>query len=196
MKNAQKAREEQINALIEKGIDLGQKKEDIGYGFKKESYGLGIKALEDATKRRYDAAIAGENNALKREELKQQKEMDLKKIAAMHINPALQIAAALQNAKTPEQIAAIEKGIAGVYGNRSTGTDAAILADYGRERKLIEDTYNNDIRKYGTAAEKAARDEVRKASLTELDKRYSKYNIGGQGGATSGNVVDLNSLPK
>jgi hypothetical protein len=192
-RNAQKAREEQINALIEKGIDLGQKKEDIGYGFKKESFGLGIKAKEDAIKRKYDAAISQSNDNLEREKLKQQKETELARLAQMRQIPELQIAAALTNA-TPERRAAIEQVLGMKY--KPAGTDAAILADYGKERKLIEDTYNNDIRKYGTAAEKAAREEVRKASLTELDKRYSKYNIGVQGGATSGNVVDLNSLPK
>lgn len=192
-RNAQKAREEQINALIEKGIDLGQKKEDIGYGFKKESFGLGIKAKEDAIKRKYDAAISQSNDNLEREKLKQQKETELARLAQMRQVPELQIAAALTNA-TPERRAAIEQVLGMKY--KPAGTDAAILADYGKERKVIEDTYNNDIRKYGTAAEKAAREEVRKASLTELDKRYSKYNIGGQGGATSGNVVDLNSLPK
>jgi hypothetical protein len=188
MKNAQKAREEQINALIEKGIDLGQKKEDIGYGFKKESYGLGIKALEDATKRKYDAAIAGETNALEREKLKQQKEMDLKKIAAMHVNPALQIAAALQNAKTPEQREAIEKGIASVYGNKPTGTTSAMLNQYYDRLKDVDKSFEGDIRKFQGPKEQQALEDAKKVKYQEVYKDFAQYGIGpmAQGKSTAG----------
>ena len=186
LQKANKAREEQINALIEKGIDLAQKKEDIGYGFKKESYGLGLKAMEEAIKRKYDSAIALETNNLKREELKQQKEMELKRIANMHINPALQIAAALQAAKTPEQKEAIMQGIAGVYGNRSTGTDAALLRDYETAITKVRDAYKDDIRKYGTPAEKAALKTEIENELAKVEARYTKYGIGGQNAPTAG----------
>jgi hypothetical protein len=129
LQKANKAREEQINALIEKGIELGQKKEDVGYGFKKESYGLGIKAMEDAVKRKYDSAIALENNALEREKLKQQKETELARLSQMRVNPVLQLASALQGA-SPEKRDAILQSAGLMYGNKSTGTDAAILGRY------------------------------------------------------------------
>lgn len=181
----QKAREEQINALLEKGIDLLQKKEDVAYGVKKEGFGVGLKEMQDAVKRKYDAAIALEQNILKREELKQQRDLELRKISAMHVNPALQIAAALQNAKTPEQREFITQGIASVYGNRSTGTDAAILRDYETAVTKARDAYKDDIRKYGTAAEKAALKADIERDIAIINKRYEKYGVTGQGGGAS-----------
>jgi hypothetical protein len=192
MKNAQKAREEQINALIEKGIDLAQKKEDVAYGVKKEGFGVGLKEMQDAVKRKYDSAIALETNALEREKLKQQKEMDLKKIAAMHINPALQIAAALQNANTPEQTEAIKQGIASVYGNKATGPDAAILRDYETSLAKTTELLGKDMRQYGTKEEKAAYEADKKKAFEKLDERYAKYGITGQGaGAGTATAVPL-----
>jgi len=177
----QKAREEQINALIEKSIDLAQKKADVAYGVKKEGFGIGLKEMQDAVKRKYDSAIALATNDLEREKLKQQKELELKKISAMHVNPALQIAAALQGAKTPEQKEAIMQGIAGVYGNRSTGADSALLKDYETAVTKVKDSYKDDIRKYGTGAEKAGLKTDIENDLAKVDARYAKYGITGQG---------------
>jgi hypothetical protein len=188
----QKAREEQINALTERGIDLAQKKEDVAYGVKKEGFGVGLKEMQDAVKRKYDSAIALETNALEREKLKQQKEMDLKRIAAMHINPALQIAAALQNAKTPEQTEAIKQGIASVYGNKATGPDAAILRDYETSLAKTTELLGKDMRQYGTKEEKAAYEADKKKAFEKLDERYAKYGITGQGaGAGTATAVPL-----
>jgi hypothetical protein len=188
----QKAREEQINALIEKGIDLAQKKEDVAYGVKKEAFNVGLKEREDAIKRKYDSAIALSTNDLEREKLKQQRDLELRKIAAMHVNPALQIAAALQNAKTPEQREAIMQGIAGVYGNKSTGPDAAILRDYETSLAKHDEKFLKDMRQYGTKEDKAAYEADKKASLAALDARYAKYGITGQGaGAGTSTAVPL-----
>ena len=199
LQKANKAREEQINALIEKGIDLAQKKEDVGYGFKKESFGLGIKAMEDAIKRKYDAAISQTNDNLEREKLKQQRDLELSKISAMKINPALQIAAAFQNAKTPDQIAAIEKGIAGVYGNKSTGPTSAMLNQYYDRLKDVDKSFEGDIRKFQGPKEQQALEDAKKAKYQEVYKDFAQYGIGPMaqsGASTSGKVVDLNSLPK
>lgn len=199
LQKANKAREEQINALIEKGIELGQKKEDIGYGFKKESYGLGVKAMEDAIKRKYDSAIALETNALKREELKQQKETELARLAQMRINPALQIAAAFQNAKTPDQIAAIEKGVASVYGNRPTGPTSGMLNQYYDRLKDIDKSFEGDIRKFQGPKEQQALEDAKKAKYQEVYREFAQYGIGPlaqSGASTSGKVVDFGSLPK
>lgn len=188
----QKAREEQINALIEKGIDLSQKKEDVAYGVKKEGFGVGLKEMQDAVKRKYDSAIALENNNMEREKLKQQRELELRKISAMHVNPALQLAAALQNAKTPEQREFINQGIAGVYGNRSTGTDAAILRDYETAVTKAKDAYKDDMRKFGTPADKAALKADIERDINTINARYSKYGITGQGaGASTTTAVPL-----
>jgi hypothetical protein len=188
LKNANKAREDQINALIEKNIDLAQKKEDIGYGFKKESYGLGLKALEEATKRKYDSAIALENNALEREKLKQQRDLELRKIAAMHINPALQIAAALQGAKTPEQTAAIEKGIAGVYGNRAEGSKAQLLNQFYDRLGDIDKSFKGDIREFQGPKEKQALEDEKKTKYQAIYRDFAQYGIGpmAQGKSTAG----------
>jgi hypothetical protein len=195
LQKANKAREEQINALIEKGIDLAQKKEDVGYGFKKESYGLGLKAMEDAVKRKYDSAIALENNALEREKLKQQKEAELARLAQMRVNPVLQLASALQGA-TPEKRDAILQSAGLMYGNRQTGSDAALLKDYETAITKVRDAYKDDIRKYGTPADKAALKTEIENELAKVEARYTKYGIGGQGASTSAKVVDFGSLPK
>lgn len=195
LQKANKAREEQINALIEKGIDLGQKKEDIGYGFKKDSFGLGIKAMEDAIKRKYDAAISQSNDNLEREKLKQQRDLELSRISAMKINPALQIAAAFQNAKTPDQIAAIEKGVASVYGNKPTGPTSAMLNQYYDRLKDVDKSFEGDIRKFQGPKEQQALEDAKKAKYQEVYRDFAQYNIGpmaqGGGGASTATAVPL-----
>jgi hypothetical protein len=195
LQKANKAREEQINALIEKGIELGQKKEDVGYGFKKESFGLGIKAMEDAIKRKYDAAISQASDNLEREKLKQQRDLELSRISAMKINPALQIAAAFQNAKTPDQIAAIEKGVASVYGNKPTGPTSAMLNQYYDRLKDVDKSFEGDIRKFQGPKEQQALEDAKKAKYQEVYREFAQYNIGpmaqGGGGASTATAVPL-----
>lgn len=182
---ANKAREEQINALIEKGIELAQKKEDVGYGYKKESFGLGLKAMEDAIKRKYDAAISQSNDNLEREKLKQQKEAELARLNQMRVNPVLQLASALQGA-TPEKRDAILQSAGLMYGNRQTGSDAALLKDYETAITKVRDAYKDDIRKYGTPADKAALKAEIENELAKVEARYTKYGIGGQNAPTAG----------
>ena len=184
LQKANKAREEQINALIEKGIELGQKKEDIGYGFKKESYGLGVKAMEDAIKRKYDSAIALENNALEREKLKQQKEAELARLSQMRVNPVLQLASALQGA-SPEKRDAILQSAGLMYGNKQTGTDAAILGRYEKSLADHKEAFGKDMRQYGTKEAKAAYEADKKADLARIESVYAPYGITGQGGGAS-----------
>jgi hypothetical protein len=197
LQKANKAREEQINALIEKGIDLAQKKEDVGYGFKKESYGLGLKAMEDAIKRKYDSAIALENNTLKREELKQQKEAELARLAQMRINPALQIAAAFQAAKTPEQREAIEKGVASVYGNRPTGPTSGMLNQYYDRLKDIDKSFEGDIRRFQGPKEQQALEDAKNAKYQAVYREFAQYNIGpmAQGGGSGAGTATAVPLP-
>ena len=184
LQKANKAREEQINALIEKGIDLGQQKENVGYNFKKDSFGLGIKAMEDAIKRKYDAAISQSNDNLEREKLKQQKETELAKLAQMRVNPVLQLASALQGA-SPEKRDAILQSAGLMYGNRQTGTDAAILGRYEKAMADHKEAFNKDMRQYGTKEDKAAYQADIKASLARIESVYGPYGITGQGGGAS-----------
>lgn len=175
----QKAREEQINALIEKGIDLAQKKEDVAYGVKKEAFNVGLKEREDAIKRKYDSAIALSTNDLEREKLKQQRDLELRKIAAMHVNPALQIAAALQGAKTPEQKDAIMQGIAGVYGNKAGGSEAQLQKQYNDAKKEIDKSEEYKALAWVTGKEKQALEAKKAKELADLDVYYAtQYNIG------------------
>jgi len=194
---ANKAREEQINALIEKGIELAQKKEDVGYGFKKESYGLGLKAMEEAIKRKYDSAIALETNNLKREELKQQKEAELARLNQMRINPALQIAAAFQAAKTPEQREAIEKGVASVYGNRPTGPTSGMLNQYYDRLKDIDKSFEGDIRRFQGPKEQQALEADKNAKYQDVYREFAQYKIGpmAQGGGSGAGTATAVPLP-
>ena len=178
--NAQKSREDQINALIEKGIDLAQKKEDVAYGVKKEGFGVGLKEMQDAVKRKYDAAIALETDALEREKLKQQKELELKRIANMHINPLLQLASALQGS-TPEKREAILQSAGLMYGNRQTGSDAALLKQYNDEKKNIEKSDEYKALAWLTGKEKQALEAKKASALADVEKMYAPYGIGSLG---------------
>jgi hypothetical protein len=163
---------------------LGQQKENVGYNFKKDSFGLGVKAMEDAIKRKYDAAISQSNDNLEREKLKQQKETELAKLAQMRVNPVLQLASALQGA-SPEKRDAILQSAGLMYGNRQTGTDAAILGRYEKAMADHKEAFNKDMRQYGTKEDKAAYQADIKASLARIESVYGPYGITGQGGGAS-----------
>jgi hypothetical protein len=81
LKALQLNREAQQNALTEKGIELAQKKADVGYQYKSDQYNVGKTAAEAAIKQRYDAAIAVARTDQEKLKLAQEKELELKKLA-------------------------------------------------------------------------------------------------------------------
>ena len=179
----QKAREAEQNTLTDKMIDLAQRKSDTGYQYKKELYQTGNTAAEAAIKQKYDAAISVARTDQERLKLAQEKDLELKKldmerqrIAAMRINPALQIADAIQKAD-PDRLKAIQEGIAGVYGNKTGQADAALLGQYERAIKEHDTKFKDDPRQYQKAEKEAWKTE-KAADLEGINKHYSKYNIG------------------
>jgi len=179
----QKAREGEQNTLTDKMIDLAQRKSDTGYQYKKDLFQTGNTAAEAAIKQKYDAAIQVARTDQDKLKLAQEKDLELKKlamegqrIAAMRINPALQIADAIQNA-SPERLKAIEQGISGVYGNKSAQGDAALLGRYGNEIKEVNDTFEKDMRQYKKDEKAAWKADYAKA-LENVQKDYAKYGIG------------------
>ena len=184
LKALQLARAEQQNALTEKGIELAQKKLDQGYQYKSDQYNVGKTAAADAIKQRYDAAIAVADNDQKKAKLAQDRDLELRKLAlegqrisAMKVNPALQIADALQGA-SPERLNAIKEGIAGVYGNRSGQTDAALLRDYETSIKNTNERFlEKDDRRYKKAEKQAWKEDYDKA-IEGVNKNYAQYGIG------------------
>ena len=180
----QKAREGEQNTLTDKMIDLAQRKSDTGYQYKKDLFQTGNTAAEAAIKQKYDAAISVARTDQEKLKLAQDKDLELKKldmerqrINAMKINPALQIADALQGA-SPERLNAIKEGIAGVYGNRSGQADAALLRDYEMSIKTTNERFlEKDDRRYKKAEKQAWKEDYDKA-IEGVNKNYSKYGIG------------------
>jgi hypothetical protein len=180
----QKAREEQQNTLTEKMIDLSQRKSDTGYQYKKDLFQTGNVAAESAIKQKYDAAIQVAKTDQDKLKLAQERDLELKKLAmegqrvgAMRINPALQIADAIQNA-SPERLKAIEQGLASVYGNKTGQTDAALLGKYEAAVKAINEKYlEKDMRQY-KKDEKAAWKADYDKELEAVNKNYAQYGVG------------------
>ena len=180
----QRSREEQQNALTEKAIELAQKKADVGYQYKSDLYNTGKTAAETAIKQRYDAAIAVADNDQKKAKLAQDRDLELKKLAierdkigVMKINPALQIADALQGA-SPERLKAIQEGIAGVYGNKTAQADAALLGRYGAEIKATNEKFlEKDMRQYKKDEKAAWKADFDKA-IKDINEDYAKYGVG------------------
>jgi hypothetical protein len=182
-KALQKARETEQSGLTDKMIDLAQRKADVGYQYKKDLFQTGNTAAEAAIKQKYDAAISVARTDQDKLRLAQEKDLELKKLAmegqkvgAMRINPALQIADAIQNA-SPERLKAIEQGIAGVYGNKSAQGDAALLGKYGAEIKEVNDTFEKDMRQY-KKDEKAAWKTDYDRDLKAVNENYAQYGVG------------------
>ena len=180
----QKAREAEQNTLTDKMIDLAQRKTDTGYQYKKDLFQTGNVAAEAAIKQKYDAAIAVARSDQEKLKLAQEKDLELKKLAmegqkvgAMRINPALQIADAIQKA-SPERLKAIEQGIAGVYGNKSGQTDAALLGKYEAAVKAVNEKYlEKDMRQY-KKDEKAAWKADYERDLKAVNENYAQYGVG------------------
>jgi hypothetical protein len=180
----QKAREAEQNTLTDKMIDLAQRKTDTGYQYKKDLFQTGNVAAEAAIKQKYDAAIAVARSDQEKLKLAQEKDLELKKLAmegqkvgAMRINPALQIADAIQKA-SPERLAAIEQGIAGVYGNKSGQADAALLGRYEAAVKAVNEKYlEKDMRQY-KKDEKAAWKADYDKDVKKIDDYYGKLGVG------------------
>jgi len=180
----QKAREAEQNTLTDKMIDLAQRKTDTGYQYKKDLFQTGNVAAEAAIKQKYDAAIAVARSDQEKLKLAQEKDLELKKLAmegqkvgAMRINPALQIADAIQKA-SPERLKAIEQGIAGVYGNKSGQTDAALLGKYEAAVKAVNEKYlEKDMRQY-KKDEKAAWKADYDRDLKAVNENYAQYGVG------------------
>jgi len=180
----QRSREEQQNALTEKMIDLAQKKLDTGYQYKKELYQTGNTAAEAAIKQKYDAAIHVASGDQAKAKLAQERDLELKKLAierdkvgVMKINPALQIADALQKAD-PDRLNAIREGIASVYGNRTGQADAALLRDYETSIKNTNERFlEKDDRRYKKAEKQAWKEDYDKA-IEGVNKNYAKHGIG------------------
>jgi hypothetical protein len=153
--------------------------------------------MEDAVKRKYDAAISQSNDNLEREKLKQQKDTELARLAQMRINPALQIAAAFQAAKTPEQIEAIEKGVSSVYGNRPTGPTSSMLNQYYDRLKDIDKSFEGDIRRFQGPKEQQALEADKIAKYHDVFREFAQYKIGpmAQGGGSGAGTATAVPLP-
>jgi len=179
----QLSREEQKNALIEKAIELAQKKADVGYQYRNEQYNVGRTAAENALKQKYDAAIAVAKTDQDKARLAQEKELELKKLAvesakvgAMHVNPAIQLANEIQKAN-PDRLNAIQQGIAGVYGNKTGQADAALLGRYEAAIKEVDAKFKDDPRKFMKNEKQAWKDD-QAAAVEAINRNYAKYGIG------------------
>ena len=182
-KALQKARETEQSTLTDKMIDLAQRKTDVGYQYKKDLFQTGNTAAEAAIKQKYDAAISVAQGDQAKAKLAQERDLKLKELAvegqkanAMRINPALQIAEAIQKAD-PKRLEAIREGVASVYGNKSAQGDAALLGKYGAEIKEVNDTFEKDMRQYKKDEKTAWKADYAKA-LEGVQKDYAKYGIG------------------
>ena len=152
----QKSREAQQHELSKQMLDVGQKKADIGYQQKMDIYGAGESAEAAALKEKYAAAINRSTNDMEKQKLAQDLDLKLKQLevdkartSAMHINPMLQVANAIQNAKTPEARKIIEDLHAAQYGNRGALQSAQIQEKIGNDLADIDKAYKEDIRRLG-----------------------------------------------
>jgi hypothetical protein len=102
--------------------------------------------------------------------------MERQRIAAMRINPALQIAEAIQKAD-PNRLAAIREGVASVYGNKTGQTDAALLGKYEAAIKVVTDEFKDDPRSL-MKDKRAAWEKDKASALERINKDYAKYGIG------------------
>jgi hypothetical protein len=179
----QKAREVEQNTLTDKMIDLAQRKSDVGYQYKKDLFQTGNVAAEAAIKQKYDAAIQVAKTDQDKLKLAQERDLELKKLAmegqkvgAMRINPALQIADAIQKAD-PKRLEAIREGLASVYGNKTGQTDAALLGAYERAIKVVTDEFKDDPRSL-MKDKRAAWEKDKASALERINRDYAKYGIG------------------
>ena len=180
----QKAREGEQNTLTEKMIDLAQRKSDTGYQYKKDLFQTGNVAAESAIKQKYEAAIAVAQSDQAKAKLAQERDLELKKLAmerdkigAMRINPALQIADAIQKAD-PERLTAIREGLASVYGNKTGQTDAALLGKYEAAVKAVNEKYlEKDMRQYKKGEKEAWKADYDR-DLEAVNKNYAQYGVG------------------
>jgi hypothetical protein len=183
-KALQKARETEQSTLTDKMIDLAQRKTDVGYQYKKDLFQTGNVAAEAAIKQKYDAAISVARTDQEKLKLAQEKDLELKKLAvegqkanAMRINPALQIAEAIQKAD-PKRLEAIREGVASVYGNKTAQADAALLGRYGAEIKATNEKFlEKDIRQYKKDEKAAWKADFDKA-IKDINEDYAKYGVG------------------
>jgi hypothetical protein len=183
-KALQKARETEQSGLTDKMIDLAQRKSDVGYQYKKDLFQTGNVAAEAAIKQKYDAAISVARTDQEKLKLAQDRDLELKKLAmegqkvgAMRINPALQIAEAIQKAN-PDRLAAIREGVASVYGNKTGQTDAALLGKYEAAVKAVNEKYlEKDMRQY-KKDEKGAWKADYERDLEAVNKNYAQYGVG------------------
>ena len=180
----QKAREGEQNTLTEKMIDLAQRKSDTGYQYKKDLFQTGNVAAESAIKQKYEAAIAVAQSDQAKAKLAQERDLELKKLAmegqkvgAMRINPALQIADAIQKAD-PERLTAIREGLASVYGNKTGQTDAALLGKYEAAIKAVNEKYlEKDMRQFKKGEKEAWKADYDR-DLEAVNKNYAQYGVG------------------
>ena len=179
----QKARETEQSTLTDKMIDLAQRKSDVGYQYKKDLFQTGNTAAEAAIKQRYEAAISVAQGDQAKAKLAQERDLELKKLAmerdkvgAMRINPALQIAEAIQKAD-PKRLEAIREGVASVYGNKTGQTDAALLGAYERAIKVVTDEFKDDPRSL-MKDKRAAWEKDKASALERINRDYAKYGIG------------------
>jgi len=183
-KALQKARETEQSGLTDKMIDLAQRKADVGYQYKKDLFQTGNTAAEAAIKQKYDAAISVARTDQDKLKLAQDRDLELKKLAmereklgVMRINPALQIADAIQKAD-PERLTAIREGLASVYGNKTGQADAALLGRYEAAVKAVNEKYlEKDMRQY-KKDEKAAWKADYDKDLEAINKNYAQYGVG------------------
>ena len=182
-KALQKARETEQSTLTDKMIDLAQRKTDVGYQYKKDLFQTGNVAAEAAIKQKYDAMISVAQGDQAKAKLAQERDLKLKELAvegqkanAMRINPALQIAEAIQKAD-PKRLEAIREGVASVYGNKTGQTDAALLGAYRDEMKDATEAHLKDMRQFQKNEKQAWKDDYGK-KLDGINREYAKYGIG------------------
>jgi hypothetical protein len=194
----QKAREQEQNVLTEKGIELAQKKADVGYQYKSDLYNTGKTAAAEAIKQKYDAAIQVARTDQDKLKLAQERDLELKKldmerqkIGAMN-KPAegIQVANMLMAAdKTLSKEEALKRGymISKSGELKQEQNETARLKALETAEKNFLENHDKDMRKmYATSKKpefKAQYDAwvaEREAVLKKLrDRRYSNEESGG-----------------
>jgi hypothetical protein len=183
----QEARAAKQHELKKQMFDVMQKKSDLGYQQKLDVFGAGEGAEAAAIKDRYAAAINRSTNQMERDKLAQEMELSLKRLeiekartASMHVNPLLQIANAIQNAKTPEEAKRIEDLFSRQYGDKMGMQTLQAKKAYDDAAADIDKSFEKDLRKIGglpnaDEKSKAAYEELQREKNAAKLKAYKMY---------------------
>jgi hypothetical protein len=198
----QEARAAKRHDLTKQMLDISQKKADIGYQQKMDVFGAGESAEAAAIKARYDAAINQETSAMKKQELAQQRDLELQKLQqAKELSEAdlavrKQQVAAMNRPETFERIYAqlqkndptadkkvlFEKAVSmSGLSARQDSADAALLGKMQQAIKDIEAKPEYKLLAIPGALEPAKEKELReqkKADIKAVTDAYQKFGLG------------------